>query len=261
MRLSCLALTVALLLAAGSAAAGRLDAIGTDRTLRVCIWPGYYGISWRNGKTGLLTGLDIDLAHELGRDLGVAVEFVDSGFSTMADDLKQQRCDVAMFAIAVTPERQKQLAFSSPYLQSALYAVTTRVNRRVRTWDDIDRPGTVVAVGAGTYQETEMRQRLQHARLVVLTPPDICEAEVESGRADVFMVNYPYGRKLLDKNDWARLLAPPPSTTQQTYAYAVAPNDAPWLERVNRFVAEIKRDGRLATAARQHGLSAIVYPR
>lgn len=255
------AITLALLVAAGTAAASRLDAIRNEKMLRVCIWPDYYGISWRNGKTGLLTGLDIELAHELGQDLGVAVEFVDSSFPTLADDLKQQRCDIAMFAVAVTPARQKLLAFSVPYLQSDVYAVTTRVNRRVRSWEDIDRPGTVVAVSAGTYHEPLMRQRLRYARLMVVTPPATREAEVESGRADVFMTDYPYGRTMLDKHDWARLLAPPRPWHPQSYAYAVAPQDQPWLDQVNRFVADIKRDGRLAAAARQHGLSAIVLLR
>jgi len=42
------------------------------------------------------------------------------------------------------------------------------------------------------------------------------------------------------------------------YAYAVKPGDAAWLARVDEFVAAIKRDGRLAAAAKRHGLSAIV---
>ena len=35
-------------------------------------------------------GIDIDLAHELGKSLGVAVNFVDSSFARLIDDLTQR---------------------------------------------------------------------------------------------------------------------------------------------------------------------------
>lgn len=58
------------LLAALPAAAGPVaDRVKAAGTVRVCIWPDYYGITWRNPRTQQLSGIDIDLAAELGRDL------------------------------------------------------------------------------------------------------------------------------------------------------------------------------------------------
>ena len=39
-----------------------LDRILAARNLRVCIWPDYFGISYRDPKTQLLSGIDIDMA-------------------------------------------------------------------------------------------------------------------------------------------------------------------------------------------------------
>ena len=39
---------------------------------------------------------------------------------------------------------------------------------------------------------------------------------------------------------------------------AVKPGDTAWFERVERFVGEIKRDGRLFDSAKRHKLEAIV---
>lgn len=55
-----------------------LSHIQTTKVLRVCIWPDYYSITYRNPKTQALSGIDIDLASELAKDLGVGVQFVDS---------------------------------------------------------------------------------------------------------------------------------------------------------------------------------------
>jgi ABC-type amino acid transport substrate-binding protein len=241
-------------------AAGRLDRLRASGELRVCIWPDYYGISFRNPKTLQLAGIDIDLAHELAHDLGVRARFVDSSFARLVDDLDEDRCDLAMFAIGITPERREKMWFSRPHLVSDVYAITTRSNRRIRTWADIDRDGMVVAVAKGTYHETVMRERLQHARLVVTVTPQGREQEVESGRADVFMTDYPFSRRMLETTDWARLIEPPAAFHSTPYAYAMKPGDVAWLARVDAFVAAIKRDGRLLEAARRHRLTPVVAP-
>ena len=242
-------------------AESRLDTVLTNRTLRVCIWPDYYGISYRNPRTRQLSGIDVDLAQHLAKDLGARLEFVDSSFARLVEDLTQNRCDVAMFAIAITPERAARLRFTQPHLASDIYAITTRSNRRVRDWNDIDQPGVVVAVAQGTFHEPVMKTKLRAARLVVTATPQGREQEVESGRADVFMTDYPFSRRMLETTDWARLIAPPGEYHKVSYAYAVAPGDDGWHARMEQFVARIKQDGRLLEAAKRHKLDPIVVPR
>jgi cyclohexadienyl dehydratase len=132
--------------------ANRLSQIQTVKSVRVCIWPDYYGITYRNPKTLALTGIDIDLANELGQGLGVAVvKFVDSSFAKLIDDLTLDRCDVAMFAVGITPGRgRKSCDLPSPHLASDIYAVASKTNRRIKEWADIDKSESVVAVAKGT---------------------------------------------------------------------------------------------------------------
>jgi len=252
----------ALLLAAAAlqpAAAGPvLERVKASGTLRVCIWPDYYGITWRSPRTGQLAGIDIELSAEFAKSLGVKVQYVDSSFAKLIDDLTAERCDIAMHAVGITPQRQQALKFSQPYLKSDIYAVTTRSSRVVRQWADIDMPGVKVAVQSGTFMEPVMAAELKQAQMVVIKPPLVREQELEAGRVDVFMTDYPYSRRLLDNADWARLVSPPGPFHPIPYAYAVKPGDDEWLRQVDEFVAQIKRDGRLEAAARRAGLTEIV---
>ena len=125
----------------------------------------------------------------------------------------------------------------------------------MRNWADIDQDGVKVAVQAGTYMEPVMRQALKKATLVVVRPPATREQELESGRADVFMTDYPYSRRLLDKADWARLVAPPQPFHPMKYGYATKLGDEAWARRMALFVAAIQRDGRLQAAAARHKLA------
>lgn len=245
-------------LAAAPASAGAVaDRVKAAGALRVCIWPDYYGITWRNPRTQQLTGIDIELSAEFARDLGVRLQHVESSFPKLIDDLSNDRCDVAMHAVAVLPARAEKLRFSQPYLRSDIYAVATR-SGRVKDWADIDQPGVMVAVQAGTFMEPVMAAALKQAKMVVVKPPQTREQELEAGRVDVFMTDYPYSRRLLDNADWARLIAPPRPFHMLPYAYAVKPGDEAWLKRVDEFVSAIKRDGRLDAAARRHGLTEVV---
>lgn len=226
--------------------------------LRICIWPDYYAISYRNPRTGNLEGMDILMAQALAEELGVTPHFVDSSFKTLADDLRTDRCDISMHGIAITPARREVLDFSHPTLHSGIAAVTLRSHPTIREWGDIDQPGVVVAVQAGTYMVDVARRDLAAAQIVVVQSTEAREQEVTSGRADVFLTDYPYSRRLLTRADWAKLLLPPQPWSPLPYAYAIAKGDPAWLATVNDFVARSKADGRLLQAARSHGLDAIV---
>lgn len=254
---ACVAL-LACVSAGQALAADRLARIQASGQVQVCIWPDYYGISLRDPRTLQLSGIDVDLAHELAHELGVAVQFVDSSFARLVTDVQAERCDVAMFAIGITPQRQQVLRFTRPYLASDVVAITTRSNRKIRSWDDIDQPGIVVAVAKGTLHEPLMRARLQRAQLITPETPHAREQEVQSGRADVFMTDFPYSRRMLETTDWARLVTPPRTYHITSYAWALKPGDDVWHQRLEQFMQAIKRDGRLLAAARKHKLDPIV---
>ncbi|MGG5812238.1 substrate-binding periplasmic protein [Falsiroseomonas sp. CW058] len=239
---------------------GRLAAIRARGELQVCMWPEYFAISFRNPRNGELEGIDIDMARALAARLGHRVAFVETNFAEFMDRLEEGACDIAMMAVGVTPARAQRVAFTKPYLASPVLAVTTRTNARIQSWRDIDNPGTVVAVASGTVMEPLMRETLRNAELMVVRAPRTREGEVLSGRADVFMSDFPYTRRMVLMHDWARVIDPPARFGETLYAYAVPRGDAAWLNEVNAFLEGARVDGTLARAAARHGLSPILLP-
>jgi len=252
-------LTVGLSMAGPAAMAGGThDRVQSSKSVRVCIWPDYYGITYRNPRTQQLVGIDIDLAQELAADLSLKVEFVDSSFASLVSDVLGERCDIAMFAVAMLAQRMQHLRFTRPYLRSDIYAITTRASSAIKQWSDIDRPGILVGTQTGTFMEPVMAATLKQARLVSIKPPQTRERELEAGRIDVFMTDYPYSRRLLDNADWAALISPPKPFHVMPYGYAVKPGDDSWYSVVDEFVARVQKDGRLEALAKRHGLASMV---
>ena len=77
-----------------TASSGRLERIKASATLRVCIWPDYYGISFRNPKSGELLGIDITLSEQFARELGVKPVYIDTTFAAFTGELLADRCDI-----------------------------------------------------------------------------------------------------------------------------------------------------------------------
>ncbi|WP_413206939.1 substrate-binding periplasmic protein [Rhodospirillum sp. A1_3_36] len=239
-------------------AVGRLEQIHRRGLLRVCVWPEYFAISYRNPHTGKLEGFDVDMAKALAKTLGVSIQFVDSSFADLIKNMTNDACDISMHAVGIRPDRAEYMDFSDPVLRSGIYAIASRTSSLVSRWADIDQPGHVVDVLKGTFMEPVMREILKHAHLRVVKTPKQRELDVESGRADVFMSDYPYGQQMLNRTSWAVLLAPPRPLAPTPYAYAVPKGEPEWLARVNAFVRTTKMDGRLAAFAKAHDLSPIV---
>jgi len=250
MQLFCLALIVS----ATATASDREADILSAGVLRVCIWPDYYSITYRDPHSGLLGGIDIDMAEAFAESLGVAVDFVDSSFALLVENLLQDRCDIAMHGVGVRADRARDLDFSHPYLISDIYAVKDAANDDITAWSDIDRVGNIVVVQKGTYMEPVMQEYLTQAQLTVVDDFIAREQEVQSGRADVFMTDYPYGIKMARLSGWAELISPDQPLVQTPYAYAVSKGQPSWLNRIDRFLEEVSRDGRLVASAQRHGL-------
>ncbi len=239
--------------------ASRLYEVTKNKKLRVCQYPLYYSISYRNPATGEIEGIDADLAKELAKELDAELEIVESGFATFIADLQANKCDIGMFGVGATLKRAQAVEFSKPYLITNIYAVT-RKDGKIHTWDDIDQQGVKAAVSLGSYIEVFMKSYLKNAEVVAIAPPNTREAELVARRVDVVMTDFPTAIKVTDEFDWATYLLPKEKLAVTPYAYVVPPGDQIWLNYINLFVDTIKLDGRLLRYAKKHKLDPIIAP-
>jgi ABC-type amino acid transport substrate-binding protein len=230
-----------------------------SKKLRVCQYPQYYSISFRNPKTGQIEGIDADLAKELAKELGAELEIVESSFGTFIADLQANKCDIGMFGVGASLKRAQAVEFSKPYLITNIYGVT-RKGGPIKSWADVDKKGIKAAVSLGSYVEPFMKNYLKNAELISVAPPNTREAELVAGRVDIIMTDYPTAIKVTDEFDWAQTILPDEKLAITPYAYVVAQGDQVWLNFINLFIDTIKLDGRLKAFADKNKLGPIVAP-
>ncbi len=237
----------------------RLFEITKSQKLKVCQYPLYYSISYRNPQTGEIEGIDADLAKELAKELGAQLEIIESSFGSFIADLQSNKCDIGMFGVGATLKRAQAVEFSKPYLITNIYAVL-RKGGKIKKWGDIDKKGVKVAVSLGSYIETFMKSYLKNAEVIAVAPPNTREGELVAKRVEVIMTDFPTAIKVIATFDWATYILPSQKLAITPYAYVVPQGDQIWLNYINLFVDTIKLDGRLMQFAKKHKLDPIVAP-
>src|SRR5258708_8885589 len=124
--------------AGAQALQSRLFEVTKSKKLRVCQFPLYYSISFRNPKTGEIEGIDADLSKELAKELGAELEIVESSFGTFIADLQANKCEIGMFGVGASLKRAQAVEFSKPYLVTNIYA-GTRKHGPIQSGPSVDK--------------------------------------------------------------------------------------------------------------------------
>nr|WP_275681807.1 gamma subclass chorismate mutase AroQ [Scleromatobacter humisilvae] len=175
--------------ATATAAASRLDDILARGVLRVGTTGDYKPFSYRVGN-GEFIGLDIALAADLAKSLGVKLQLVPTTWGALMSDLGDDRFDLAMGGVSVSLERQKKAWFSLPYLRDGKTPIARCEDaRKYQTLADIDRPDVRLIVNPGGTNERFARAQAPHATLTVFPDNVAIFDRIAAGEADVMITD------------------------------------------------------------------------
>lgn len=115
-----LALLLVLALLAGACAdggAGEYNLV-EDGKLVVCSEIPYRPMEFEEG--GVYVGFDVDLMQAIADELGLEMEFVNTGFDaiTTGSAMAGGQCDIAASSITILPEREENIDFSDGYFDA-----------------------------------------------------------------------------------------------------------------------------------------------
>jgi cyclohexadienyl dehydratase len=189
--LSCLAALFFLVASTAHAEqSSRLDLIVKRGTLRVGMTGDYPPFSFFDKATSTFRGFDVDIAEELGKALGVKIEYVRTAWPRLIEDFTADRFDIAMGGISVTPERENRGAFSTPIMQEGKTPIARCADvGRYQTIGEIDRPGTRVIVNPGGTNERFARANIRNAEIRIYADNVTIFDQIAKGEADLMVTD------------------------------------------------------------------------
>ena len=252
------------LLLAGCAGAGRdqraaaIAELGATGKLRAAINFGNPILASR-GAGGEPRGVSVDLAREAARRLGLEAELVVfESAGSVVEAVKAGRVDLAF--VAIDPVRAADMEYTAPYvIIEGAYLV--RNDSPLQRNEEVDRPGTRVAVGRGSAYDLFLTRELKSATLVrAPTSPAVTDLFLEQ-KLDVAAGVKQQLQADAKRVGNVRLLPGRFMVIEQAMGVPKGRLAArPWL---SAFVEEMKASGFVAAALQRHGIegAAVAPPR
>jgi polar amino acid transport system substrate-binding protein len=198
-------------------------------------------------------GVAPDIARELGRRLGVTVEF--SKFETagaLGDAVRTGAWDVAF--LGAEPQRATEIAFTAAYLEiPATYIVPA--GSPIRTFADVDREGVRIAVAEKSAYELYLSRNIKHAKLVLTKGIDASFDAFVKDKLEVLSGLRPRLISDLTKLPGARMLDGQFTAVQQAVGTPKARQAA--AAYLKAFVEDVKASGFVAEAITRNGSQGV----
>lgn len=177
-------------LISGMAVGSSLEKIIAQGYLRVGTAGDYKPFTYLNPTTQTFEGIDIDMAHHLGKALGVEIRFVKTSWPTLMKDFLEGKYDIGMGGISINLDRQKKAFFSIPYLVDGKTPITRKENvAKFQTLADIDQPGVRVIVNPGGTNERFVRANIKKATIIVYNDNVTIFDQIVQGKADLMITD------------------------------------------------------------------------
>jgi ABC-type amino acid transport substrate-binding protein len=202
--------------------------------------------------TGHLSGFDVELAQELGRRLGLAVQFTPNlSFDGLYDALTAGRVDAVISGVVVDTAYMADFVYSSPYFDAGqVLIVGSPQIESIETMADLRN--RVLAVELGSEGDSVARRwkrrliglALLHTESAEATLRAVAEGHADAGLADrasaLMALKSQAGQ---DQNGDLTISGPP--VTDEQYAIVLRRESTALLRALDQSLEDMLRDGSL----------------
>lgn len=202
-------------------------------------------MGYRNEKNEIV-GMDIDLAREACKRLNIEVEFKPIDWGAKEAELKSKRIDAIWNCFTVNPEREKVYGLSKPYITNSQLIVVPKGSDIKKI---ADLKGKIVAVqddSTGSYLlELDKNKDLTASLKEVRKYPDFAAIymEIDNKRVDAAIVDAVLARGYYDKLKPGQYEILDETMGDEVVAVAFRKDDKDFLERIDKVLDEMKKDG------------------
>jgi len=222
--------------------------------LRIGLNYGNFLLVLKDGPGGEPRGIAPDLGRELGRRLGVPVEFLKyEQAGKLADAVKDGKCDVGF--LGAEPQRANEIAFTTAYLEIPVTFLVP-AGSKIGSIAEVDRAGVRIAVADRSAYDLYLSRNLKKAQLIRAQGIDGSYELFVREKLDVLAGLKPRLVSDAEKLPGARILDGQITGVQQAVGTPKARAAA--AQFLGAFVEDLKHSGLVKKIAAEHGVRGVV---
>lgn len=248
--------------ASGSSVAGSaVEAIKEKGKLVMYTNAAFPPFEYLSDETSEAVGVDVDIAQAIADELGVKLVVENVEFGSIVPSIQAGKGDIGAAGMTVTPEREKDVAFSSTYATSIQYIIVPE-ETEVKVVEDL--AGMSIGVQSGTTGDIIINEEingkedenknpvagvLQDTGAEEVQYPSALEAtqDLLNGRINAVVIDKMPAEALVAKNDGLKcveLVYADGSKTEESYGVCVA-KGSDLLDVVNKVIKQLQDDGKI----------------
>ena len=194
---------------------------------------------------GSVEGIEIEIMELICKELGVDLEIKQMDFDSVLPGVQTGKFQVGVSGISVTPEREKNTLFSTPYCLAAQAIVVTH-DSNITCKADLD--AKTVSVPTGTTAE-EFCMKNGYTVKAFAANAD-AEAALTVGKVDAWVIDDLTAAEMVaayneDHSD-APLVILSEAMTTEPYAFAFAQGSEELVAKINEILNKLMADGTIA---------------
>ncbi|WED41836.1 transporter substrate-binding domain-containing protein [Legionella cardiaca] len=185
------------------------------------------------------SGFEIDLMEEICRRAKFECVYKRYSFPELFNETLANRIDLAIGAISITPERQKDFLFSLPYLPGGGQYVT-KISSPIKTIEDIN--GKRIGIEEGTVFKAWIMSQFGDDEKILeyRNSSDVLQALYE-GKVDVVLLDIGIVQYWVTNN--ANVFRPVGKPISSGYGVMANRNQVELINTVNKYLLELEDDG------------------
>jgi ABC-type amino acid transport substrate-binding protein len=192
-----------------------------------------------DGKDTII-GIDMSIAQEIAKDMGVELQVVDTDFNGLLAALNTNKVDIVIAGMNPDAERKKAVDFSKIYYE-AKQGVMVRAEDKIKSIADLS--GKKVGAQLGTTQEKIVKEQIKDANLVSLGKiPDLV-MELKNKKIDALVVELPVANGYVKNNNDLALTDIPVKDDTGGSAIAIKKGNANLVDEINKSLDRLMKDG------------------
>lgn len=219
-----------------------------EGVLKVAVEPEYPPMEYKdNGK---LVGFDVELAEAVAKEMGVEIEFVETGWDGIFMGLSAGHYDVICSSVSITQLRidEKEMSFSKPYMNNGQYIIVPKGSTGINTLEDLQgkRVGVQMVTTADEackkYLNEKGKDFFEHTSFDTI---QLALMGLEAGHLDVVVADAAVAIAFVNNNP-EKFSISQAKMTNEPIAFATAYENNELIEKLNEAIDALAADGTLS---------------
>jgi polar amino acid transport system substrate-binding protein len=230
------------------AKASALEEILKRGELWVGLEAGYQPFEMQD-ENGNIVGFDVDMAYEMGKAIfgeggEKKVKIINTAWEGIIPALMTHKFDIIMSGMTVLQEQNLKVNFSEPYYHTGqCLLINKKDEKKYKSHKDLNKENVIITSKLGTKGAFTVEELIPKATIRLFKTEAEGALQVANGVADAFIYDEPQVRVFagMYKDKTLGIFEP---ITYEPLAWAIRKGDPDFLNFLNNFLRQLRRDGR-----------------